>query len=101
MQELINWYKVNKKLNPFVLAIIFHHNFEKIHPFADGNGRTGRLLMNYILIKNNYPPIIITKKNREIYLDALESADKSENYSKLLQFLLEEYKKGYWENFVI
>jgi Fic family protein len=101
IQELINWYKENKKLNPFILATIFHHKFEKIHPFADGNGRTGRLLMNYILIKNNYPPIIITKKNRDKYLEALESADKSEEYSKLLQFLLEEYKIGYWENFVV
>lgn len=101
MNELINWYKENKKLNPFILATIFHHKFEKIHPFSDGNGRTGRILMNYILIKNNYPPIIITKKNREKYLDALESADKSEEYSKLLSFLLEEYKVGYWENFVI
>jgi Fic family protein len=101
MQELINWFKENKKLNPFVLATIFHHKFEKIHPFSDGNGRTGRLLLNYILIKNNYPPIIITKKNRDKYLQALESADKLEDYSKLLSFLLEEYKKGYWENFVV
>lgn len=101
MQELLKWYKGNKKLNPFTLATIFHHRFEKIHPFSDGNGRTGRLLMNYILIKNNYPPIIITGKNRENYLLALESADKSDNYSKLLAFLLEEYKQGYWDNFVI
>ena len=101
MQELINWYKENKKVNPFILSTMFHHKFEKIHPFADGNGRTGRLIMNYILIKNNYPPIIITKKNRDKYLEALESADKLEDYSKLIQFLLEEYKKGYWENFVV
>lgn len=101
MQELINWYKENKKINPFVLSVMFHHKFEKIHPFSDGNGRTGRLIMNYILIKNNYPPIIITKKNRDKYLEALESADKSEDYSKLIQFLIEEYKKGYWENFVV
>lgn len=101
MTELINWYNENKKLNPFILATIFHHRFEKIHPFSDGNGRTGRLLMNYILIKNNYPPIIITKKNRDKYLQSLEFADKSEEYSKLLSFLLEEYKMGYWNNFVI
>lgn len=101
IQELLDWYKSSKKLNPFVLATIFHHKFERIHPFSDGNGRTGRLLMNYILMKNKYPPIIITKKNRSEYLQALEFADKYENYSKLIQFLLNEYKVGYWQNFII
>ena len=77
MDLLLKWYKENKKnLHPFVLAVIFHHKIEKIHPFLDGNGRTGRMLMNYILIRAGYPPSVIYKKNRDEYLDALGSADK-------------------------
>src|SRR3989338_4226082 len=49
MGLLLKWFKENKDLHPFVRAILFHHKFERIHPFADGNGRTGRMLMNYIL----------------------------------------------------
>ncbi len=48
---LLKWYK-SSTLHPFVLACIFHHKFEKIHPFADGNGRTGRMIMNHILMNH-------------------------------------------------
>jgi len=63
MNLLLEWYNKNKKdLHPLVLATVFHHKFEKIHPFMDGNGRTGRMILNYILLKNNYPPLIIHTK---------------------------------------
>ena len=55
-----------------------HAAFERIHPFLDGNGRAGRLLMNLILIRLGYPPAIIQKRGRGRYLDALRKADRSD-----------------------
>lgn len=53
----------------------YHIEFEKIHPFEDGNGRTGRLLINYELIKNNISPIVIPKEDRTKYFDFLQNQD--------------------------
>ena len=53
----------------------YHLNFESIHPFEDGNGRTGRLLINYELLKNDYAPIVIEKDNRTEYFDYLANKD--------------------------
>ncbi|WP_206670987.1 Fic family protein [Streptomyces sp. CB01881] len=52
-----------------------HNQFERIHPFLDGNGRTGRLVMNLVLVRLGYPPIIILKRQRDAYLTALRRAD--------------------------
>ncbi|MFH1212079.1 MAG: Fic family protein, partial [Candidatus Woesearchaeota archaeon] len=57
LNEMMDWHQKNKKkFRPLVLAAIMHNQFEHIHPFQDGNGRVGRLLLNFILIKNRYPP---------------------------------------------
>lgn len=108
MDLLLNWYNKNKtSLHPFVLATVFHHKFEKIHPFADGNGRTGRMLANIILLQNNYPPLTVRKKNRKNYLDALQIADKFDltdvskaAYSPLIQFIAGECVDCYWNVFL-
>ncbi len=107
MDLLLKWYKeYKKKLHPLALASIFHHKFEKIHPFADGNGRAGRILMNYILLLNNYPPMVIYKKDRTMYLDALASADKigltqtNNKYKKLISFMADEMTASYWNVFL-
>lgn len=107
MELLLKWYNENKKkLHPFVLACIFHHKFEKIHPFYDGNGRTGRMLMNYILMGTGYPPSVIYKKTREDYLDALGSADKVNltkvdiRYKTLVQYIADETIVSYWNLFL-
>ena len=59
IEELLNEIKTFDKKNALTVAAYFHCKFENIHPFADGNGRTGRILMNYILLKNNFPPVTI------------------------------------------
>ena len=95
MNKLINWYSQNKmKLYPLELAFKFHHKFELIHPFADGNGRVGRMLMNYILIKEGYYPIIIRKNHRQRYLKALNAADLNK-YVPLMGFGIEKAKETY------
>ncbi|GII28370.1 Fic family protein [Planotetraspora mira] len=52
-----------------------HNRFEQIHPFLDGNGRTGRLVLNLILCRIGYPPAIIYKRDRNKYLQAMRRAD--------------------------
>jgi Fic/DOC family len=62
--------------HPVVHAAIHHAWFERIHPFADGNGRVGRLLLNFMLIQHGYPPAVIPKVQRPRYLRAMELADE-------------------------
>jgi Fic family protein len=52
-----------------------HNQFERVHPFIDGNGRTGRLVMNLVLVRSGYPPVIIFKRQRSAYLAAMQRAD--------------------------
>ncbi len=74
-------------------AAYFHAKFENIHPFADGNGRVGRLLMNYILVINGHPPVIIHEEDRKAYYCALESWDTLQDISPMLDFLKEQTAK--------
>ncbi len=62
---------------PMELARV-HNSFETIHPFLDGNGRTGRLALNLILVRLGFPPAIIVKRDRDKYLLALDQADKGD-----------------------
>ena len=63
-----------KRPLPEALAEL-HNTFERVHPFIDGNGRTGRLLLNLMLVRLGYPPVIILKRQRAQYLAALQKAD--------------------------
>lgn len=91
---LLKWYNKNKrKLNPLILAAVFHEKFERIHPFYDGNGRTGRMLLNMILLKNSLPPLIIKNKDRKVYYSVLSKGHKAaltktepEHYKDIVSF---------------
>jgi Fic family protein len=52
-----------------------HNDFERVHPFIDGNGRTGRLILNLVLVRLGYPPVVIFKRQRDMYLTAMQRAD--------------------------
>lgn len=85
MTNIINWVNENpENLNPVVLATYFHHHFVHIHPFFDGNGRTVRLVMNLLLMKEGFPPAIILKNDRKKYYEALNQANKGSFYKLML-----------------
>ncbi len=87
MEELIQWARKNhRKLNVIEFAAIFHHRFVHIHPFQDGNGRVGRLLMNIFLMQYGFPLTIIQKNDRQKYYRVLAAAD-SGNYKPLVLFV--------------
>lgn len=75
MDKLIEFTK-NKRMNPVELAGRAHFIFESIHPFGDGNGRIGRLLMNHILWHNGYPMLIIEYKKRQSYYKAFKKGEE-------------------------
>jgi len=71
----VEFYTQKKILHPVELATLLHNRFVNIHPFTDGNGRSARLLMNWVLLKNKFPPVIIEVVNKEEYYNAIEVAD--------------------------
>ncbi|MCX6749134.1 MAG: Fic family protein [Candidatus Pacearchaeota archaeon] len=94
LDDFIKWHNENKnKFKPLVLAAILHNQFEHIHPFQDGNGRVGRLLLNFILLKNNYPPINIMLEDRVEYYRTLQEYSRNDNLKFTLKFLIKQYKK--------
>jgi Fic family protein len=84
--------------DPLIKLAISHYQFEAIHPFRDGNGRTGRLILNKILIQNGYPPLIVYNENKEKYFNAIKQAREGRR-KKYYQFMLEQTNKSY--NFIL
>jgi len=78
MNDLLAWYRQEvdgADVNPIFLAAEFHYRFILIHPFDDGNGRMARVLMNFILMKFGFPPVIVKTEDKENYFSALRQAD--------------------------
>ena len=100
IDNLIRWYNEEKNLHPLEKATIFHGKFERIHPFQDGNGRTGRMIINIMLIKDNYPPLIIRKNQRISYFSALEAFDHKHE-DKLKRFIIKKYKNTFEKFFKV
>ncbi len=94
MRRLLMWYAKNRmKIHPVVLAAYAHSAFEAIHPFVDGNGRTGRLLLNFILHKNGCPMISIPRTQRIRYFKTLAQAQKN-NLRPFVSFILQLLKQS-------
>lgn len=87
MQEFGEWLATGQGLHPVELAAEAHYRLVTIHPFADGNGRSARLLMNMILLMSGYPAAIIRKRDRLAYIESLEKAQlggPKDDYFKII-----------------
>ncbi len=93
VSELLAELQEVKDEKTLTAAAYFHAKLENIHPFADGNGRTGRLMMNYFLVLHGHPPIIIHEEDRKIYYTALEAWDTDQQLEPLIDFLKEQTAK--------
>jgi Fic family protein len=99
LEDLLKQYN-NDNIHYFEKACVFHQRFEEIHPFVDGNGRTGRELFNLTLEKNNLPKIYVPVEKREEYLKALSEGNKKQ-YKPLINFfynLLLEQSEIYYKS---
>ena len=86
MQELVQEYN-KSTLHPILKAIVFKTKFIRIHPFSDFNGRTSRILLNYMLVRYGYPTVTIKGSQRKRYIDAMEKAIVDDDYSSLLDII--------------
>ena len=94
MYLLIEWYDGQER-NLSVLAE-FHAKYERIHPFQDGNGRTGRLILFRECLKNGLVPVVIEDANRNEYLEGLKEYREQETLRRLIG-LFEKEQQFYWE----
>lgn len=92
MEQLTNEYNVEMSDKHIIEKVaLFHLQFEAIHPFIDGNGRTGRLIINFELMKEGYPPINIKFKDRKRYYDCFTDFDLNNSNPQMLTKMIEEY----------
>ena len=95
LDEFLEWYKKSeRRIEPVEFAAMAHFRFVSIHPFGDGNGRVSRLLMNYILIKNNCPPLNIRFADRRGYYKALEKGQTLLDEIHFLKWFVKYYIKA-------
>ena len=89
MDHFLNWLNNPNTLmmHPVKMAALAHYKLAYIHPFTDGNGRTSRLLMNWILMQNGFPPVIIRKQDRLSYYQHLETVQESGDIRPFVRFI--------------
>jgi Fic family protein len=94
MREWVAWlYKEGLQYDPVTRATIAHHGFEAVHPFVDGNGRVGRLLLNLLLMQEGYPPALLLNDWRARYISGLNAANTG-NYGSLLNVIGQSVEAG-------
>jgi Fic family protein len=87
MRKIFQWYYIErKKLHPVELGAILHNKLVRLHPFSDGNGRTSRVVMNWILMKNKFPMFYVELRDKIHYYEAIEEGDKG-NDTKIVQYI--------------
>ncbi len=94
MREWVAWIdSQGREYEPVIRAAIAHHGFEAVHPFVDGNGRVGRLLLNLMLMREGYPPALLLRDWRVRYIQALDTANTG-NYSPLANMIGQAVEAG-------
>lgn len=100
VEDLENLLSELKEINPQItpdnvlkIGTYFHARFEAIHPFADGNGRVGRTLLNYFLMIHKHPPLIVFEEDRRHYYAGLQEYDEVEELGKLQNFFIRQLEK--------
>jgi Fic family protein len=92
-KKLVLWHaKSRKKYNPVVATAYFHCVFESIHPFRDGNGRTGRLILNFMLRKEGFPMIDIKNREKQRYYSAIYEFQKNRNLRPFVEMVIDYLK---------
>ncbi len=94
IQEVMNR-TTSKEKDIIALSAGVHSKFEQIHPFGDGNGRVGRLLMNAILLEANVAPAVILQQQKQLYYTYLYKAQTTEDQSQLENFLCDAVVYGF------
>ncbi len=94
MVELIK--TINTKPQDSILQIsVIHSKFEQIHPFSDGNGRIGRLIMAAMLLKANIAPAVIKQQKKQLYYKALQKSQQKEDHLELVDFICDAILNGF------
>ena len=89
----VNSAVVNDNEDVIKVVVYAHNVFEQIHPFADGNGRVGRVLAKYLLMVNDLPPIIIYDEEKKHYYESLEKFDTKSEMDSMVEFFKYEMEK--------
>ena len=95
MENLVAEFSANKKMHPIERATMFHLKFEGIHPFVDGNGRTGRLILNLMLMQAGYPPINVKYSDRKRYYETFDCYYRDNNQNPAISLVVENIKERF------
>ncbi len=94
IKELIQ--DINRRSSDVIHTITdIHSRFEKVHPFGDGNGRVGRLLMHAMALRSNLPPVVVRSEHKKLYMAYLNKSQMTEDLSLLEDFVCDAFLEGY------